>query len=58
LAALSRDHDVQVMLAFKVRRMTGYFELDAVTMSNLARGGCKLNLSFYDWGPHGADLLD
>ncbi len=54
---LCHEHQVHVMVAFRVRHMTGYFDLEASTMRALADSGCGLDASFYDWGPHGADLL-
>jgi hypothetical protein len=56
--SLSHDCDVHVMVAFQLRQMTGYFDLDAGTMSSLADRNCGLDASFYDWGPKGADILD
>jgi hypothetical protein len=55
--SLSHAHQVQVLVAFQVRQMTGHFDLDADTISTLAECGCGLDASFYDWGPEGADLL-
>jgi hypothetical protein len=55
--SLASDHKAHVMVAFRVREMTGHFDLDASTLSTIADCQCGLDASFYDWGPRGLDLL-
>ena len=51
------DRQARIAVDFRVRQMTGFFDLEPATMTSLADAGCGLDVAVYDWGPRGADCL-